>query len=57
MVSYLLAVKVSILLLSLVHWTNGVLQNANPRSIGYVTSGFWAGASLGRFIWGYLSAM
>ncbi|KAF8168312.1 major facilitator superfamily domain-containing protein [Crassisporium funariophilum] len=28
-------------------------RNANPKSIGYVTSGFWGGISLGRFIWGY----
>lgn len=26
---------------------------AQPKSVGYVTSGFWAGITLGRFVWGY----
>jgi hypothetical protein len=28
-------------------------QNANPNTVGYVTSGFWAGQAISRFIWGY----
>ncbi|KAF9451801.1 MFS general substrate transporter [Macrolepiota fuliginosa MF-IS2] len=28
-------------------------RNANPKTVGYVTSGFWAGISIGRFAWGY----
>ncbi|KAI0651620.1 major facilitator superfamily domain-containing protein [Trametes meyenii] len=27
---------------------------ANPKTVGYVTSGFWGGMALSRFIWGYL---
>ncbi|KAF9557866.1 MFS general substrate transporter [Agrocybe pediades] len=27
-------------------------KGAHPKTVGYVTSGFWAGISLGRFIWG-----
>ncbi|KAF9557867.1 MFS general substrate transporter [Agrocybe pediades] len=29
-------------------------RSANPRTVGYVTSGFWAGIAVGRFAWGYL---
>jgi fucose permease len=29
------------------------LQHANPKTVGYVTSGFWAGITIGRFAWGY----
>ncbi|KAF9014961.1 major facilitator superfamily domain-containing protein [Cyathus striatus] len=28
-------------------------RNADPRTAGYVTSGFWGGITLGRFAWGY----
>ncbi|CAA7264719.1 unnamed protein product [Cyclocybe aegerita] len=28
-------------------------RHANEKTVGYVTSGFWAGISVGRFIWGY----
>ncbi|KXN83561.1 Bypass of stop codon protein 6 [Leucoagaricus sp. SymC.cos] len=28
-------------------------RHANPKTVGYVSSGFWAGISLGRFTWGY----
>ncbi|KDR84782.1 hypothetical protein GALMADRAFT_217844 [Galerina marginata CBS 339.88] len=31
-------------------------RHANPKTIGYVTSGFWGGISIGRFIWGYYIA-
>lgn len=29
------------------------IQYANPKTIGYVTSGFWCGISVGRLVWGY----
>ncbi|KAJ3559411.1 hypothetical protein NP233_g11268 [Leucocoprinus birnbaumii] len=28
-------------------------RHANPKTVGYVASGFWAGISIGRFGWGY----
>ncbi|KAF7784749.1 hypothetical protein Agabi119p4_914 [Agaricus bisporus var. burnettii] len=28
-------------------------RNANPNTVGYVSSGFWAGISIGRIAWGY----
>ncbi|KAF9451790.1 MFS general substrate transporter [Macrolepiota fuliginosa MF-IS2] len=28
-------------------------KHANPKTVGYVTSGFWGGISLGRFAFGY----
>ncbi|KAJ6604437.1 MFS general substrate transporter [Mycena vulgaris] len=30
-------------------------RNANPNTVGYVTSGFWAGASASRLAWSYFS--
>ncbi|KAF8898373.1 major facilitator superfamily domain-containing protein [Infundibulicybe gibba] len=30
-------------------------RNANPKTVGYVTSGFWGGITVGRFLWGYFS--
>ncbi|KAG8851400.1 hypothetical protein FRB91_007980 [Serendipita sp. 411] len=30
-------------------------RNANPNTVGYVASGFWAGLSIGRVTWGILS--
>ncbi|KAI0670133.1 major facilitator superfamily domain-containing protein [Trametes maxima] len=30
------------------------VRSANPKTVGYVTSGFWGGMALSRFIWGYL---
>ncbi|CDO72449.1 hypothetical protein BN946_scf184977.g150 [Trametes cinnabarina] len=32
------------------------VRNANPNTVGYVTSGFWGGMALSRFIWGYLGS-
>ncbi|KAH9890932.1 MFS general substrate transporter [Cubamyces lactineus] len=29
------------------------VRNANPSTVGYVTSGFWGGMALSRMIWGY----
>ncbi|GLB36387.1 hypothetical protein LshimejAT787_0306750 [Lyophyllum shimeji] len=29
-------------------------RRANPKTVGYVTSGFWGGITIGRFTWGYL---
>ncbi|KAI0374405.1 MFS general substrate transporter [Pilatotrama ljubarskyi] len=29
-------------------------RHANPKTAGYVTSGFWGGMALSRFLWGYL---
>ncbi|KJA25980.1 hypothetical protein HYPSUDRAFT_64204 [Hypholoma sublateritium FD-334 SS-4] len=31
-------------------------RHANPKTVGYVSSGFWAGITVGRFIWGRYSA-
>ncbi|KAG6844142.1 hypothetical protein H0H87_009485 [Tephrocybe sp. NHM501043] len=28
------------------------LQHANPKTVGYVTSGYWGGFALARLIWG-----
>lgn len=28
-------------------------RGANPKTVGYVTSGFWGGVTVGRFAWGY----
>ncbi|KAF5356364.1 hypothetical protein D9756_004239 [Leucocoprinus leucothites] len=28
-------------------------RHADPKTVGYVASGFWAGISIGRFGWGY----
>ncbi|KAF5377677.1 hypothetical protein D9615_005185 [Tricholomella constricta] len=28
-------------------------RRANPKTVGYVTSGFWGGITIGRFAWGY----
>ncbi|KAG5648169.1 hypothetical protein DXG03_006124 [Asterophora parasitica] len=28
-------------------------RRADPKSAGYVTSGFWGGITIGRFVWGY----
>ncbi|OSD05985.1 MFS general substrate transporter [Trametes coccinea BRFM310] len=33
------------------------VRNANPNTVGYVTSGFWGGMALSRFIWGYLGGI
>ncbi|PIL29598.1 hypothetical protein GSI_08234 [Ganoderma sinense ZZ0214-1] len=33
------------------------LRNADPDTVGYVTSGFWAGMAISRFLWGYLGNM
>ncbi|KAF8168311.1 major facilitator superfamily domain-containing protein [Crassisporium funariophilum] len=30
-------------------------RNAPRNTVGYVTSGFWGGISIGRFLWGYYS--
>ncbi|EMD41723.1 hypothetical protein CERSUDRAFT_120694 [Gelatoporia subvermispora B] len=30
-------------------------RNANPETVGYVTSGFWGGMAISRLIWGYAS--
>ncbi|KAF9459473.1 major facilitator superfamily domain-containing protein [Collybia nuda] len=30
-------------------------RNANPKTVGYVTSGFWGGITIGRLTWGYAS--
>ncbi|KAF8971543.1 major facilitator superfamily domain-containing protein [Flammula alnicola] len=27
--------------------------HANPETVGYVTSGFWGGITIGRFVWGH----
>ncbi|KAG6911765.1 hypothetical protein DXG01_000011 [Tephrocybe rancida] len=32
---------------------SNVSQHANPKTVGYVTSGYWGGFALARFIWGY----
>ncbi|KAF8203265.1 MFS general substrate transporter [Pholiota molesta] len=29
------------------------VRHANPETVGYVTSGFWGGISIGRCLWGY----
>ncbi|KAL1952200.1 hypothetical protein VTO73DRAFT_1349 [Trametes versicolor] len=29
-------------------------RHANPNTVGYVTSGFWGGMAISRFVWGYL---
>ncbi|KAI0768518.1 MFS general substrate transporter [Trametes elegans] len=29
-------------------------RDANAKTVGYVTSGFWGGMALSRFLWGYL---
>lgn len=29
------------------------IRNANPKTVGYVTSGFWGGITIGRFAWGH----
>jgi hypothetical protein len=28
-------------------------QHANSKTVGYVSSGFWGGITIGRFLWGY----
>ncbi|KAI8995344.1 MFS general substrate transporter [Trametes punicea] len=33
------------------------VRNANPKTVGYVTSGFWGGMALSRFVWGYLGSV
>jgi hypothetical protein len=54
MVTYLLATRVYLspcydpILLPL-----SCPQHANPKTVGYVTSGFWGGITIGRFAWGY----
>ncbi|PPQ90444.1 hypothetical protein CVT25_014962 [Psilocybe cyanescens] len=30
-------------------------RNANPKTVGYVSSGFWGGITIGRFVWGHLT--
>ncbi|TFK41367.1 major facilitator superfamily domain-containing protein [Crucibulum laeve] len=30
-------------------------RHANPKTAGYVTSGFWGGITVGRFVWGYFT--
>ncbi|KAI0343924.1 MFS general substrate transporter [Trametopsis cervina] len=30
-------------------------RNANPKTVGYVTSGFWGGETVSRFVWGYFN--
>ncbi|EJF66491.1 MFS general substrate transporter [Dichomitus squalens LYAD-421 SS1] len=30
------------------------IRNANPDTVGYVTSGFWGGMAISRFLWGFL---
>ncbi|OCH96576.1 MFS general substrate transporter [Obba rivulosa] len=32
-------------------------RNANPQTVGYVTSGFWGGMAISRLVWGYASPM
>ncbi|KAI0690670.1 major facilitator superfamily domain-containing protein [Cytidiella melzeri] len=32
-----------------------VVRNANPKTVGYATSGFWGGQAISRFLWGYLN--
>ncbi|KAF8226082.1 MFS general substrate transporter [Tricholoma matsutake] len=32
-------------------------RHANPKTVGYVTSGFWGGITIGRFAWGYLTPL
>ncbi|CAA7264720.1 unnamed protein product [Cyclocybe aegerita] len=29
------------------------IRNANPKTAGYVTSGFWGGITVGRLVWGH----
>ncbi|KAI0803077.1 major facilitator superfamily domain-containing protein [Irpex lacteus] len=31
------------------------VRNANPRTVGYATSGFWGGQAISRFVWGYIN--
>ncbi|RPD81762.1 MFS general substrate transporter [Lentinus tigrinus ALCF2SS1-7] len=33
------------------------LRSANPNTVGYVTSGFWGGMAISRFLWGYLGSI
>jgi len=33
-----------------------VMRHANPKTVGYATSGFWGGMTIGRFIWGHYTA-
>ncbi|KAI0735416.1 MFS general substrate transporter [Earliella scabrosa] len=33
------------------------IRGANPNTVGYVTSGFWAGMAISRFLWGYLGSI
>ncbi|KAF8078369.1 major facilitator superfamily domain-containing protein [Lyophyllum atratum] len=32
-------------------------RHANPKTAGYVTSGFWGGITVGRFAWGYFMSV
>ncbi|KAI0803076.1 major facilitator superfamily domain-containing protein [Irpex lacteus] len=31
------------------------VRNANTKTVGYSTSGFWGGQALSRFVWGYIN--
>ncbi|KAH9487131.1 Bypass of stop codon protein 6 [Psilocybe cubensis] len=31
------------------------IRNANPKTVGYVSSGFWGGITIGRFVWGHVT--
>ncbi|KAI0724319.1 MFS general substrate transporter [Cerioporus squamosus] len=33
------------------------IRSANPDTVGYVTSGFWGGMAISRFLWGYLGGI
>ncbi|KAI0762624.1 MFS general substrate transporter [Fomes fomentarius] len=33
------------------------MRAANPNTVGYVTSGFWAGMAISRFVWGYMGSI
>ena len=53
MVSYLLVERVCIFnAKESLRYTHSKDKNA-PKSAGYVTSGFWAGITIGRFVWGH----
>jgi MFS family permease len=33
------------------------IQGANPKTVGYVTSGFWGGQVVGQILWGYYTPL
>jgi len=56
-VSYLLAIRVCIqkTIYILSHDIDLYEQNANPQTVGYVSSGYWGGITIGRFAWGHFT--